>query len=272
MTIQLSDVIKRVRIELGDQGVPFSDSFTGTGTLADYDLTEVNVWDLDVTWVKDAANVHLVEGTDYLVNASEGRLFLKGQATPLPQGDTLIITGFAGGLFSDDELEIFINDALLQHTHGESESERYRDSTGFIKYNKAPITLDNLPDVEGVLIALRATIEALWALATDASTDIDISTADGTSVPRTQRYRQLRQQIDGLTDRYNQLSSMLNVGLNRIEVGRLRRVPRRTERLVPEFESREYDDYKYPQRMLPPIDVANEDESGVPSPTYGGWW
>jgi len=34
--------------------------------------------------------------------------------------------------------------------------------------------------------------------------DIDISSADGTSVPRSQRYHQLREQIDGMTDRYNQ--------------------------------------------------------------------
>ena len=84
-----------------------------------------------------------------------------------------------------------------------------------------PMDLSNIPDVEGVLVALRATIDALWALATDAATDIDISSADGTTVPRSQRYRQLREQIDGLTARYNHIAAMLNVGLDRIEMSKI---------------------------------------------------
>jgi hypothetical protein len=132
--------------------------------------------------------------------------------------------------------------------------------------------LSNLPDVEGTLVALRATIDALWALATDASTDIDIASADGTSVPRSQRFTQLREQIDGMTARYNQLCAMLNVGLNSIEMSKIRRVSRTTNRLVPIFEDREYDDYDYPRRQLPPINARDEDESNLQSPIFGGMW
>lgn len=272
MAVLMADVIKRVRIELGDTGAPFSDSFTGTGTLTMYDLTEFNIWDVSATWVRDLIPVTLVADVDYSLNTQEGRIYLLPPVGAVPQGDKLIVSGKSQGLFSDDELTMFVNDSVLQHTKGRELQERYKDTNGFIKYHHTPVTLDNLPDVEASLIAYRATIEALWALATDASTDVDISSADGTTVPRSQRYRQLRQQIDGLTDRYNDLCAQMNVGLNRLEVGKLRRVSRMTGRLVPVFASREYDDYTLPRREITPVDVHNEDDSAVPSPVYGGWW
>lgn len=272
MAVLMADVIKRVRIELGDTGAPFSDSFTGTGTLTMYDLTEFNIWDVTATWVKDLIPVTLVADVDYSLNTQEGRIYLLPPVGALPQGDKLIVSGKSGGLFSDDELAMFVNDSVLQHTKGREIQERYKDTNGFIKYHHAPVTLDNLPPIEASLLGYRATIEALWALATDAATDIDISSADGTTVPRSQRYRQLRQQIDGLTDRYNDLCAQLNVGLNRLEVGKLRRVSRMTGRLVPVFASREYDDYNLPRREITPVDVHNEDDSAVPSPVFGGWW
>lgn len=272
MAVLMADVIKRVRIELGDTGAPFSDTFTGTGTLTMYDLTEFNIWDVTVTWVKDLVPTPLVADVDYSLNTQEGRVYLLPPVGALPQGDHLIVSGKANGLFSDEELTMFINDSVLQHTKGREAVERYRDTHGFIKYQETPITLENLPAVEGVLVALRATVEALWALATDAATDIDISTADGTTVPRTQRYRQLRQQIDGLTERYNDLCAQMNVGLNRLEVGKLRRVSRTTGRLVPVFVSREYDDHDLPRREVTPVDTHNVDDSAVPSPAFSGWW
>lgn len=272
MSLNMQDVIARVRIELGDTGAPFSDSFLGTGFLGQFDLTEFNVWNVQATWVKNQVPILLTANTDYVLNAQEGRIFLIGASAPLPQGDNLIVSGFAGGMFSDDELALFINDAVLQHTLGRTVKTRFRDSNGFIKYINNPMDLSNVPAVEGVLIALRATVEALWALATDASTDIDISSADGTTVPRSQRYRQLREQIDGTTERYNQLCNMLNVGLNRIEMSKIRRVSRTTGRLVPIFASREYDDYELPTRQLPVIDTQNADDSNLPSPIFGGMW
>lgn len=272
MALTTQDIIARVRIELGDTGAPFSDTFLGTGLVSNYDLTDFNVWNVNVVWIKNQVAVPLIANTDYQLNTQEGRIFLIGAPSPLPQGDTLIVSGQAGGMFSDQELEIFIHDAVAQHTAGRSVKQRFRDSFGFIRYTEVPMDLSNLPDVESTLIAQRATIDALWALATDASTDIDISSADGTTVPRSERYRQLRQQIDGMTDRYNQLCAMLNVGLNRIEMSKIRRVSRTTNRLVPVFRDREYDDYRLPARQLPPIDDRDADTSNIPSPIFGGQW
>jgi hypothetical protein len=272
MTLNMQDVIQRVRIELGDTGAPFSDSFLGTGLVSQFDMTEFNIWNVTVTWIKNQQPVLLTENTDYMLNKQEGTIYLIGAPSPLPQGDTLIVSGQASGMFSDMELETFINDAVLQHTSGRTVKTRFKDSHGFIKYTDLPMTLATTPEIEGVLIALRATIDGLWALATDASTDIDISSADGTTVPRSQRYRQLREQIDGLTDRYNQMCNMLNVGLNRIEMSKIRRVSLTTGRLVPIFVPREYDDYELPHRRLPPIDTRDLDDSNIHSPIYGGMW
>lgn len=272
MPTTMQEVINRVRIELGDTGAPFSDTFLGTGMISTFDLTDFNIWNETVTWIRNQTPVVLMRDTDYTMNYQEGRIFLMGNVAPLPQGDTIVISGQAGGMFSDAELESFINDAVLQHTNGRTVKTRFKDHNGFIKYIELPMDLSNLPDIEGTLVALRATIDALWALATDASTDIDISSADGTSVPRSQRYQQLREQIDGMTERYNHLCAMLNVGLDRIEMSKIRRVSKTTNRLVPIFEDREYDDYDLPRRQLPPIDARDEDESNIQSPIYGGYW
>lgn len=272
MSFTSQEIISRVRVELGDTGAPFSDTFLGTGKVSTYDLTDFNTWNAVVTWIHNQTPILLVEGTDYMMNSQEGRIYLYGASSPLPQGDILAVSGQAGGMFSDDELGLFVKDAVLQHTNGRSVKTRFKDSNGFIRFVDVPMGLSNLPDIEGVLVALRATIEALWALATDASTDIDISTADGTSVPRSERYRQLREQIDAVTERYNHLCAMLNVGLDRIEMSKIRRVSRTTNRLVPIFEDREYDDYDYPRRQLPPIDTRDEDESNLQSPIYSGYW
>lgn len=272
MPFTTQDIINRVRIELGDTGAPFSDTFLGTGMVSTYDLTDFNVWNVTVTWIHNQAPSILVINTDYSLNTEEGRIFLHGNPSPLPQGDTLVVTGQAGGMFSDEELTQFINGAVLQHTNGRSVKTRFKDSNGFIRYTTVPMDLSSLPDIEGTLVAIRATIDALWALATDASTDIDISSADGTTVPRSQRYQQLREQIDGMTARYNHLAAMLNVGLDAIEISKIRRVSKTTNRLVPIFEDREYDDYELPRRQLPPITTRDEDESNLQSPIFGGMW
>lgn len=272
MPFSTQDIIARVRIELGDTGAPFSNTFLGTGMVSTFDFTDFNVWNVTVTWIHNQNPIVMTEGTDYTLNTQEGRIFLMGVSAPLPQGDTLVVSGQAGGMFSDDELTGFINDAVLQHVNGRTVKTRFKDSNGFVKYTTVPMDLSNLPDIEGTLVAQKATIDALWALATDASTDIDISSADGTTVPRSQRYQQIREQIDGMTARYFQLCAMLNVGLNAIEMSKIRRVSRTTNRLVPIFEDREYDDYELPRRQLPPIDHRDEDESNLQSPIFGGMW
>jgi hypothetical protein len=265
-----ASITSRVRRELGDLGQPFRVTVAGDGSLdrveTGYTLFSAN--SLSVSRIEGAILTTLQDPDDYTVDETSGILFLKD---PLAVGAVLLVEGHSYTLFSDDELGHYVDDAVLQHTHGQHINHRYRDEHGFIKVVQAPVTLDNLPEVEELLVAILATIEALWALTTDASTDIDIQTADGTHVPRSQRYQQLRMQIDVLTEKYQDLCQQLNVGLHRIEVSNLRRVSRTTGRLVPVFREREYDDYSYPIRMLPPIDQQYADYDGPPSPAYQGY-
>jgi hypothetical protein len=126
----------------------------------------------------------------------------------------------------------------------------------------------NLPSVEEPLLIMLSTINVLWVLANDAATDANIQTAEGTNVDRTSRYRQLMDHIVELQERYERYSGQLNVGVFRAETLRVRRVSRTTNRLIPIFTDREYDDHSWPTRELPDIDSHNQDDSGIPSPLW----
>lgn len=267
-------IITRIRSEIGDFGSPFRDDFTGGGELSAYDLSETNVLasTISVSLVENGEATELAQDTDYQVDSREGRVVLLGSRGPLRFGQSLIVQGSSQGMFSDDELGMYVNDALAQHAYGRTIQTRYRDSYGFIRYTDDAITLATLPPVEEPLLAYLAVVNVLWTLATDAASDASISTAEGTSVDRSTRYRQLMEHIDSIQGRYNSLAAQLNVGLGRIEQLTLRRVSRTTNRLVPIFKDREYDDAGYPERLIPPIDEPNMDESGIPSPWLPGVW
>lgn len=272
----LAGIIQRIRSEVGDLPAPFVDTFIGGDELSSYDLSEVNVSSVQakVATTDPAGTVELVEDTDYVLSPAEGSILLINPAyAPLKHGQTLIVRGRSEGMFSDAELETYISDAMNQHTYGRTLKTRYRDGHGHIRYDLEPIDLENLPAVEEPLVAYLAVTNILWSLATDASTDIDVNTSEGTFVPRSQRYRQLMEHLAQIQARYNTLAQQLNVGLGRIEMFQLRRVSRTTNRLVPIFQPREYDDTSKPERLLPPIDGdAYDDESGIPSPLYPGTW
>jgi hypothetical protein len=270
----LTAIIQRIRNEVGDFGSPFRDDFTGGGELSVFDVSETNVVasSMAVTLVDQGVVTELVVGTDFAVDSREGRVVLLGARGPLQHGQSLIVSGSAEGMFSDAELAGYVQDALSQHVYGRTIQNRYKDTMGFIRYTDDPITLATLPPVEDPLLAYLAVTNVLWTLATDAASDASISTAEGTSVDRAGRYRQLMEHIDTIQSRYNALAQQLNVGLGRIEQYTLRRVSRTTNRLVPIFRAREYDDAGYPQRLLPAVDEPDLDESGIPSPYVPGVW
>lgn len=265
-----AEIIARVRLELGDLGEPFRSSYEGDGSAQSFQLPVQHVSSIGLS-VFTIAGATLTTLAPSAYTLDEGNGLLRTTAA-FPYGTNLVVQGTSYGLFSDAELGQFVNDAVLQHTNGRTITSRYRDTNGFIQYREDPVELANLPEVENLLVALLATVEALWALATDASTDIDVITAEGTHLPRSQRWAQIMRQIDVLTDKYHGLCEQLNVGLNRIEVSTLRRVSLQTGRLVPVFKTREYDDNTLPQRLLPPIDHRHDDESGIPSQIIGGNW
>jgi hypothetical protein len=205
----------------------------------------------------------------YAIDPEIGQIFL---GIPVPLNATLIITGAAWSLFADAELAQIVMDSVRQHAYAQEIEERYRDAHGFIDYRETAKTLQNLPAIEEPLVEMLSTINCFWALANDAASDSNVQTAEGTVIDRATRYRQIMEQIQALTARYQDYCGQLNVGLYRTEVLQLRRTSRTTGRLVPLFKPREYDDHRWPTRLIPPVDHRNDDVSGIPSPLWYGNW
>jgi len=262
------EIIDRVRREIGDRSEPFRQTYRGTGEQDEFDLPVqriatggLNAYTTDPDSLVSAT---LVLNTDYTLDSENGLVRL---TTILPPDVLLVVEGLAFGMFTDDELEMFVAEALSLHLGGDSyETARYLDGRGFIQYDRVKKTLETLPEIEELPLAILASIQALWALSVDASTDIDVVTSEGTHIPRGQRFGQLQTQIAAQESRYEHLCSLLGVGLYRISVSNLRRVSRMTNRLVPLFVEREYDQVGLPTRILPEIDAADADVDGPPSP------
>lgn len=265
--MQMSDAISRVRLELGDPLQPFMSNSLGDGRTSLYDLPKQNLDgdSIRAIIINGATTTALAEGPDFQLNIELGFLQL---TAPVPSGATLVVTGNAWGMFTDEDLTIYIKDSVNQHTFRRVIEERYRDKSGFITYRETPMDLSNLPNIEEPLLVMLASYNCFWVLANDAATDADIQTAEGTNINRTTRYRQLMDHITDLQARYEKYCGQLNVGAFRMETLKLRRVSRTTGRLVPIFSEREYDDHRYPLRELPPIDRHDEDNSGIPSPLW----
>lgn len=228
----LTGLIDRARLELGDSARSFQTVATTDGSTKRYDLAYAPVEPLTLRVFFQSELVEL-DPAEYTLDADAGVLTLN---TPGNPGDTLVVQGHAYRYFTDAEWRVFCGTAFTQHTNG----------TGR--------TYASLPVVEEYLVSILGVIEALWALATDASKDIDISTPEGVSVPRTQRFRQLMEMIEARKAQYTELAQALNVGISRIEMLNLRRVSRTTGRYIPLYLDREIEDTTAPVRVLPPID------------------
>lgn len=268
-----TDLITRVRAEIGDPAFAFRDVTQSDGVITQLDLSEdhVNTNGFSITTQQFSPTVvtsELVFGVDYILDADNGMVQLN---TPVSNGSTIIVEGTSWDMFSDDEISTYCGDAINWHVYNRVIQERYRTAgNGFIGYRDTPINLDNLPPVEEPLIVMLATINIFWVLANDATTDTDVQTAEGTNLSRHQRYEQIMNQIHEMTDRYEFYCMQLNVGVYAIEVTDLRRVSQTTGRLIPLFKPREYDDSAYPTRLLPPVIRRYEDNSGIPSALFYG--
>jgi hypothetical protein len=247
---RVSQIVDRVRLELGDMPKKFTYSSPGDGTNKVFDskIKPVEPSSLVVEVRGPQGTVPIPSPAGYTVEKDLG---IFSFYTAPAANATVTITGTSYRYFTDSDLERFVNTAIEQHTH-----ERM-DAYG------RKMTVGNLPSVEEYPIAILAAIEGLWALATDAAFDIDIQAPDGVMIPRSERYRQLSQIIQQRMQQYKELSSALNIGLWRLEMGTLRRVSRHTNRLVPIYMAQEIEDSKYPQRVY----IENNLKGFDPTPT-----
>lgn len=234
----ISNLVDRVRLELGDGGKSFVTQFVADGTTNRFNI---HYSPLDANQVY--AVVNGVDVTDSVsVEESSGVVVFD---TVPEDGDEITVSGTYYRYFTAAELEGLVTTAVAQHT------SHHTDSVG------REITVANLPTIDEYPVAIYATTLALYTLATDASFDIDIAAPDGVSIPRSERYRQLMDMVISRQDQYRELCTMLGLGMYKIDVFTLRRISKTTNRYVPVYKPQEVDDRSFPQRV-------NDEE-----PTYG---
>lgn len=243
----LSDLLSRVRLELADLPKQFSKDFAGDGFTTRFALgyKPVDAATLQVT--VNGSPVPTPSG--YTVEVEFGVI----NFVHAPDLNAVInVSGSVWRFFTDEEITGFINTALIQHTYNRT------DAYG------SQITTASLPPIEEYPLVILSTVEALWALSTDASYDININAPDGVVIPRSQRFTQLMQSIDARMNQYKALCAALNIGLWRLEMGVLRRVSRTTNKLVPVYMAQEVDDGRRPERVY----IQNDLLGRSPVPNY----
>lgn len=242
----LSDIVSRTRLELGDLPKQFTWSGTGDGDKKEFDI---KLRPIDpTTLIVTVDGTPIPQPTGYTVEQDHGILHID----PAPDAGAVInVEGTHYRYFTDADIEKFAATAVEQHTFNRTDG-----------YGNQ-MTIAKVPVVEEYPLAILTTIEALWALATDSAFDINIFAPDGVTIPRSERYHQLTNMITQRTEQYKGLCSALNIGLWRLEIGTLRRVSKRTNKLIPVYMPQEIDDARKPERLY----IQNDHTGRTPMPT-----
>jgi len=265
----LDNLISRVRLDLGDLPVQFTTNLTGDGTTKDFyvkvkplesayllvtttsgavSTTTGTTTTIAISSTVGTTTTNLAQGVDFSVEADIGVIHFN---TAPVNGAAIKVSGTHYRYFSNKDIITFINTATTQHTYNRTDS-----------YGRQ-MTMALLPAVEEYPVSLLAVCEALWALATDAAFDINITAPDGVNIPRSQRFSQLSSIIAQRKQQYEEICKQLNIGLWRIEMGTLRRVSRTTNKLVPVYVPQEIDDSRKPERVY----LHNDLLGRTPSPS-----
>jgi hypothetical protein len=167
-------------------------------------------------------------------------------SSPPPQGSTLLVEGYYYDWILPSDLDFYSQIALNMHTHN-LDTPPSSMSTAVID-----------------VIGISALVEALWALTTEFSRDIDVMTSESIHIPASQRFRMVQSMLQFWMGEYEKKAKALNIGLERIEVFNLRRVSRTTNRLVPVFKDREVGDFDPIERVWPNIGSGKIDVETPP--------
>jgi len=195
---------------------------------------------LEVRRVSDGAEV-----TGFSLDARNGVLKIHD---PAAASEGIYVLGYHMNWFLDEDLEFYAQTVLNEHLFHRS------DVSG----------LSDMPVEEQQLVGIGTVVYAYWALLTEFSTEIDVSTPEGMTIPASQRFHQVQSMFQYWKVKYDEMANALDVGILKIEIKDLRRKSYLTNRYVPMFKGREVDDPRPPVRVYPPID------SNVKSPEEGG--
>ena len=245
----ITNLVSKVRLELGDTGKSFVVQFVADGTTNRFNI---HYSPLDANQVFVTLNgVDVTSSTS--VEESTGVLVFDTVPT---DGSEITVSGLFYRYFTAAELGYLVESALAQH------SAKHTDSLG------RHLTAATLPAIEEYPVVVYATSLALYTLATDSSFDIDILAPDGVNIPRSERYRQLMDMVQTRKAQYQELCVHLGIGMFSIDVFSLRRISKATGRYVPVYQPQEVDDKSYPQRVHTSLPIYGD--KPVEWPTEAG--
>ena len=233
------DLGNRARNLLRDFPVFFEESYTPL-TTPTIRLQHPLVTELVMRSVEDGG---VDEG--FILDRRNGVVQIKDPASLAPG---VSFAGYHYEWFLEEDLEFFAEMIMTELAHNRS------DKTTWASFSSAELNV----------AAMGTVVYALFSLMTELSTDIDVSTPEGMMIPAHMRFQQVMQMYQFWKAQYSEKAAMLNIGLEAIEMGVLRRVSGTTGRLVPIFRDREVDDPRPPVRVFPPIPsiVASPEEGG----------
>lgn len=203
-------------------------------TTRTYELGQPNI-DKDSLYVAVYTSNNPVElaASAYSLDARNGLIRLS--STPAANS-RIMVEGYYYEWILPDDLEFYAHHAIEEHV--------YNLST----------PLENMADLVIDTIGMATVVNALWALLSEYSRDIDVMTSESVHIPGSQRYRMVQSLLEYWQRQYENQARALNIGVNRIEVMNLSRVSRTTNRYVPIYVAREIGDYGPIKRVFPERD------------------
>lgn len=233
----LDDVVNIARNYLRDFPKFFQVSFDASGRT--YELGQPNI-DSSMLWIATVVGASTTElaPNQYALDQRNGILRLASTPT---SGAKLLVEGYFYEWVLPSDLEFYAQRSINYHQH------------------TVKIPLEGVTAAVLDVVGLGALVEALQALATEYSRDIDISTSEAVYIPGSQRFRMLQSIIAMWEGEYRKHANNLNIGPERIEIMNLRRLSRTTNRLVPLYQSKEIGDYGPAERIF-----AEDDKGYIP--------
>lgn len=245
----LDEVTTVARNYLRDFPKFFQVSFDAVGRT--YELGQPNI-DVDSMWIATnvGASVTTLTASQYSLDSRNGILRL---ATTPASNAKIMVEGYHYEWVSPQDLEFYATQAISQHTFS------------------LEIPLENMSALIIETIGIGTIVEALGALMSEFSRDIDVMTSESIHIPASQRFRMVQSLLSYWTNQYETQARALNIGVDRIEIFNLRRVSRTTNRYVPIFKAKELGEYGPIERIFPhqdkeviqleeaPIDNLRED-------------